>query len=262
MITKLLEFKNQKQELLRGIFAASPQSDGKYIVIMFGGFERSGTTEKKFKKLANDLAERDIASFRFDAPDCGLSDGNFYNITIESLAEDLLSAVDFLKTQGYEKFSMVGHSLAACALALTLSKAHFEKIVLIAPALNQRELLRLWFVQKNNKHIEVSWKNYRKYLNEDEFILDAKADMVAKTHKINYKYRYENANIDYSSHYAKISADKVLAIYGSNDDKVPIESQNMDFFNKIIVEKGDHDLEQPGIIEKWLPATVDFLKLS
>lgn len=262
MITKLLEFKNQKQELLRGIFAASPQSDSKYIVVMFGGFERSGTTEKKFKMLADDLAENNMASFRFDAPDCGLSDGNFYNITVESLAEDLLSAVDFLKTQGYEKFSVVGHSLAACVVALTLFKTRFEKIILIAPALNQRELLRLWSVQKNNKHIEVNWKNYKEYLNENEFMLDAKADMIAKAHKINYKYRYENANIDYSSYYAKISPDKILAIYGSNDDKVPIESQNIDFFNKIIVEKGDHDLEQPGIIRKWLPAAVDFLKLS
>jgi len=259
MITKLLEFKNQRQELLRGILAIGG-GDNQHVVIMLGGFERAGTTERKFKILADELAKNDVASFRFDAADCGLSDGSFYHMTTKSLSEDILSAIDFLKIQGYERFSIVGHSLAACAISLLLDEIVFEKIVLISPALNQRDLLRLWFAQKNNKDAEVNWENYKEHYKESDFILDLENDMLTKTHKINREYKVENQAVDYSENYNKISTDKILLIQGNNDDKVPLESINVNFSNKMIIDKGDHDLEKAGIIEGWYKNAVDFLK--
>ncbi len=127
--TKLIEFINQNQALLRGILTIPENTDNKSIVIMVGGFERSATTEKKFKLLADKLAEEKLISFRFDATDCGLSDGDFYNMTVESLAADLSEAVSYFQGLGYEKFSVVGHSLAGCAISLLINKVNFEKIV-------------------------------------------------------------------------------------------------------------------------------------
>ena len=258
MATKLLEFENYKKEILRGILVENPDSDKNYVVVMLGGFERSATSEKKFKALADKLALKGIASFRFDAPDCGLSDGDFYPMTTESLAEDLRSAVEFLKRIGYGSFAAVGHSLAGCVISLVLDEADFKKIVLLAPALNQRDLLRLWFVQNARKDIKIDWNNYKEYFREEDFIKDAESDMTAKSHMVSFNYRIKNQERDYSRNYES-RAGKVLLVHGRKDDKVPLESLGVDFPNKIILEEGDHDLERPEVIEGWLDGAVQFL---
>lgn len=62
------------------------------------------------------------------------------------------------------------------------------KIILIAPALNQRDLLRYWFVtgqmKKTNPSIEITWKNYKDNLNEEDFLKDCQRD--DKMTKANY----------------------------------------------------------------------------
>lgn len=259
MTTKLLEFKNNKQELLRGIFITSEDVKNDYVVILLGGFERAATTEKKFKSLADELIKYGVCSFRFDAADCGLSDGDFYKITTQKLADDLFSSIEYLKNMGFSKFSICGHSLAGCVISLIIDKIGFEKIVLLAPALNQKELLRLWFVQKNNKDVEIDWFNYKNYINEEEYTKGIESDMLAKTHKLNFQFRHDNKDIDYSNKYDGFTQEKILLIHGTKDNSVPLESLNFEFKNKIIIENGDHDLERPGIIEQWIDKAVDFL---
>lgn len=59
-------------------------------------------------------------------------------------------------------------------------KEQIGKIVLIAPALNQRDLLRYWFVtgqmKKANPSIEITWQNYKDYLDEEDFLKDCQRD--------------------------------------------------------------------------------------
>ena len=71
MKTKLIEFKNKSGNTLRGILVMPCGSISNLGVICLHGFERVSTTEKKFKKLADKLAERKIPSFRFDYTGCG-----------------------------------------------------------------------------------------------------------------------------------------------------------------------------------------------
>ena len=260
MITKLLEFDNQSQELLRGILAAGLDTGPDYAVVMLGGFERAGTADLKFKALADRLAEAGVASFRFDASGCGLSDGDFYHQTTESLAAELQRAVACLKSLGYRCFALVGHSQACCAIAQAWPEIEPARIVLIAPALNQRDLLRLWFVQKKHKDLKIDWSNYRQYLDEAEFLADTKQDLVAKSHRLNYQYRFENKDRDYSSGFAAYPADQLLTILGDNDQVVPAASLNTAFEHMIDVEQGDHDLVRPGALEQWLGQAVAFLK--
>lgn len=259
METKLIEFENHNRALLRGILTVPEDFSFDSIVIMYGGFERSATTEKKFKALADKLAEDNLAAFRFDAADCGLSDGNFYQTTVESLADDLRGAIEKLKLLGYKKLSIVGHSLAGCVISLLVDKIDFEKIVLLAPALNQKELLRLWFAQKKNSDKKIGWDNYKNNFQEADFLESLKVDLVTKSHKLNFEYRLKNADIDYSQNYNNIGNIPVLLVHGKNDDVVPPESLNIVFNNQIIVDGGDHNLEQPGIIEQWLERVSDFL---
>lgn len=255
MITSLIEF-NSGNEVLRGIMTGNAKN--KKIVIMLAGFERAGTTERKFKLLADELNKKNISAFRFDAPDCGLSDGDFYQMSIEKMAHNLESAVKYLKKIGYNNFSVVGHSLAACAISLLLDKNLFNKIILIAPGLNQKDLLRLWFVQKNNKGTEITWNNYLDYLKEKHFIKNLKFDLTTKSHKLHHSYREYNQDKDYSSRFINFS-DKVLLIHGNSDYIVPLASLNCKFNQQIIIDKGDHDLERPEIIEQWLEKAVCFL---
>ena len=256
MITSLVEF-NSGENILRGIMTKS--TEHKKIVIMLGGFERAGTTERKFKVLADHLALKNIDAFRFDFTDCGLSDGDFYNMSIESMTADLSNAISHLKELGYNTFSVVGHSLAACAISLLVDKNIFNKIILIAPGLNQKDLLRLWFVQKDNKGTEITWDNYRGYLKEKDFIKNLKCDLTTKSHKLNYSYRYNNQDKDYSLNFLNFTTN-VMLIHGSSDYIVPLASINCEFENKLIIVKGDHDLEKPGIIEQWLDKAVYFLQ--
>ncbi|HTX86460.1 MAG TPA: alpha/beta hydrolase [Candidatus Nanoarchaeia archaeon] len=262
MNTSLIEFKNSKKDILRGILLSAETDPKKYCAVMLGGFERAGTTEKKFKALADKLAEKNISSFRFDAADCGLSDGNFYQTTVESLAADLSAAIEFLRDRGgYEKFSLVGHSLTACVFSLLLEKISIEKIVLLAPALNQRDLFRYWFVQKKFPDKEITWDNYPDYFDEKLFDEDVKLDLITKTHKLSREYRNKNKDIDYSGNYLKYAQEKILYIHGMADDVVPPPSLKINFLNKIIIDKGGHDLERPGIIEQWLGKAADFLEI-
>lgn len=254
--TTLIEFNNNQGETLRGVLVKTINKDT--VVLMLGGFERTATTEKKFKVLADKLADFHIDSFRFDATDCGLSDGDFYNMTTESLSKDLLLAYNYLISLGYKKISFVVHSLSACALALLINKIDFEKAILIAPALNQKDLLRLWYAQKNSKDKNINWNNYKNNYQEDGFVNSLQVDLLTKTHKLSKEYRLNNQDLDYSDLFNDVN-NKLLLIHGTNDDKVPVESLKIEFVNKLIIDNADHDLEVPGVIEQWLDKAVEFI---
>lgn len=260
--TKLIEFKNKSNEILRGILTFD-KVDVKAVLIA-GGFERSATTEKKFKVLADRLVEKGIPSLRFDYTGIGLSDGDFFQTTIKRMSKDFMQAFEVLKEEtGCEHISVIAHSLSACAVAIVIKKLSFKEVVLIAPGLNQKDLFRYWFVistiKEENPDIEISWHNFKKYLNEEIFIKDCKrTDKMTKTNYINAGYFLENKEKDYSR--LLTNKQNILYIYGDNDDKVPAESLNVKFANKVIVKGGDHDLERPDMIKQWLNKAIDFIK--
>lgn len=260
MKTNLLEFNNIDGKILRGILVDGENNNRENIVLMMAGFERAGTTEKKFKALADKLAENKIDSFRFDVADCGLSDGDFYHMSTQSLADDLSVAVNLSLNLGYKRVSVVVHSLAACALSLLLDKISFEKIILIAPALNQKELLRLWFARINNKTVAIDWQNFRNYYTEDEFVENLRYDFTTKSHILSSEYMIKNQNIDYSVYYNRYNQENILLIQGMKDDKVPFESLNINFRNQVLIDNGDHDLERPDLIKQWIDKAIAFLK--
>ena len=265
MQTRLIEFKNQNGEILRGIIT-SPDDKPRAGAIFLQGFERNATVEKKFKSMASGLAKNSIASLRFDAAGCGLSDGDFSKITINNRAQELLRAVKFFeKESGGMKIDFMVHSLGACVLAKALNdlKSQTGKIVLIAPALNQKDLMRFYFVRdsmnQKGEQIKITWDNYKQYLNEDKFLQDcARAGKMTRENYINPDYFLETKNMDFSRSFDEVK-DKILHIHGECDLSVPLESLNVQFPNRIIVPGGDHDLERPDLWAQWFPQAVDFL---
>ncbi|MCK4554337.1 alpha/beta hydrolase [Candidatus Parcubacteria bacterium] len=260
--TKLIEFKNKTDNILRSILVIGKKT--KKAVLMCGGFERSATTEKKFKVLADELIKQNVASLRFDYAGCGLSDGDFAKTTIQKRANDFRGAVKILQEKtNCENVSVITHSLSACVIANLVKESLFEKIILIAPALNQKDLLRYWFVastmKKEKPKMKITWQNFKDYLNEEQFQNDcARTDKMTKANYISADYFLENKDKDYSD----LLGDNhnILHIHGDKDDKAPLESLNVEFKNRIIIKGGNHDLERPDMMEQWTDKTINFIK--
>ncbi len=261
MKTKLVEFKNRDGEILRGIITV-PGEQIKGGAVFAHGFERNTTVEKKFKMMSGALAKRGVVSLRFDFAGCGLSDGDFSKMTVANRAQELLKAIEiFQKEFNFEKINFVAHSLGACVLAKALGdiKTEINKIVLIAPALNQKELLRFYFARDNNPNIKIFWQNCKQYFNEEKFLKDCAQDgRMLKEHYVDSDYFIEAKDLDFSDNFKSIK-DRVLHMHGDADDKVPLKSLNIEFENKIIVKNGDHDLERPYFWDQWFDKAVDFL---
>ena len=258
MQTKLLELKNNFEETLRGIWVEAGVGKTK-AVLMVGGFERSATTEKKFKVLADKLVSRGVDSLRFDAADCGLSDGDFSRFSLEKMTSDVEVALINLKHLGYQQISVVAHSIGCCAAVELADRYNLDKLVLLGPALNQKDLLRYYFVVSQNPTLEINWTNYKNYLDEAQFLKSVKLEFFAKQHQVSGTYKTQGELLDLSSRLVNMDPNKLLLIQGLADDKVPPNSLGFEFKNKILIEKGDHDLEKPGIFEQWIDRAVEFL---
>lgn len=261
MQTALHTYNNTNNDTIRGIIT-KPEWEVSAWLLCLSWFERNATTEKKFKKLADTVAEKTIATFRFDFSGCGLSDGDFSAMNIQSQWEELLWAIETFKREIWDhKIHIVAHSLGACVLAEQMNNLDIDKIILLAPALNQRDLLRYRFTQqsvwKNNPLQEVRRDNYKEFFDEEAFLIDcARTDKNTKTSYANPAHYLYAKDKDYSDSF---SNKEVLHIHGDRDYTVPIDSIQTTFPHKIIVEGGNHDIEKPQDISQRLDQIITFL---
>ncbi|MEI7741959.1 MAG: alpha/beta fold hydrolase [bacterium] len=262
--TNILEFDSVSGVKLRGVLVEPKGAPDNLGVIFIHGFERAGTTERKFKALADALASQGISSLRLDFSGCGLSDGDYSFSTVEQMALDAIAAADAFKNHStIKEFCLVGHSLGGCVIARMLESGFIsKKNVLIAPALNQKALLRYYFVRnammKANPPIKIDWINYVDFLDEKTFLEQSKLGQWTKLTFVSGNYFVENLNRDYSSVFAQNNTITLL-VHGDRDDKVPLQSHTIQFKNNIVVPGGDHDIEREDFLKIWLSRAVDFI---
>lgn len=95
--------------------------------------------------IARRLAERGIASVRFDFRGCGESDGAFQDVTAASLADDLravVGAVGGLPGCDARRIGLVGSSFGAFTCSLVAGEmAGLRALVFIAPVSDPRRLI-------------------------------------------------------------------------------------------------------------------------
>lgn len=262
-MTKLVEFKNQNGETLRGLLDKANSQKG---VVFLHGFE--GTTVKtKFKNIVDKLKGK-ANLFRFDFSGCGLSDGKFEDMTVEKSKKELEKAVKVLKREcpKVKKISLVAHSFGSCVALKYISEKprDIDKVVFMAPAFNQKELLRYWFTEFQAKNKKIIWENFRKYLSERKFQnLIRKKKRMVKEHFVSSKYFLENEKIDYQNLFDNLNFDfrKILIVHGIEDDRVKPKSNNKlpSEIRTIRVMRGDHHLGRPDMVKQYLEKVVKFL---
>jgi pimeloyl-ACP methyl ester carboxylesterase len=229
------------------------------IVVIMGGFARMATDEKILLAIAEKAGK---PCFIFDWHGLGMSSGNFGDVTVEKLADDLKRIIGMLFAEGFSKFHFVGHSLGACVIALFTKKYaiifDIGKKILIAPALDQSFLLRYWFARGNNLDFSISnwnagyketchifhgekvslgydaydatkcWNHeneFQKYIHFRKNIKDINIDATYWENESQMNYFYHLINNDFLNFPASVVSDRNLfLIFGSNDKSIPLDS--------------------------------------
>jgi len=265
---RLIEFKNSRNIILRGILVESTNSISKTAVVCIAGFEGVSSTAPKFIKLTEELLSLSsipISSiFRYDSTGIGLSDGEYSKMTIDTLVDDLSHAMNYL-LKNYTKFIFIGHSLGNCVISQYLNSnvKYFEidKIILLAPAFNQYDLQRYWYMQE--LYGFLTWKNFKKDFRESDFqeYLNNKpigSYKSLRAHKILYEFIRLCSQKDFSFKLNDYQ-NQILYIHGNQDSIVPIESVKDRFKNIFILNTNDHDLEEPDILQEWIKKAIEFI---
>jgi alpha-beta hydrolase superfamily lysophospholipase len=85
-------------------------------------------------KLSKFLLENSISSLRFDFAGAGESDGNLKDTTIESMVNDLSTAVRYVR-QHYKpsRLLVLGHSFGGLIASLLTAESSVDGVILLAP---------------------------------------------------------------------------------------------------------------------------------
>lgn len=266
------------------LFHKNKQLANKEVVILMGGFARIATKEKLLLSIAEKLNK---PAFIFDWHGLGLSKGNFGDVTVERLKNDLKRIMGMFLAEGFLKFHLVGHSLGACTIALFENEMSscfdIGKKVFISAALDQSLLIRYWFAkergiefpldkwqdkckenssffdcsrEKRNTDYNKCWEfetEFQEYSKESKSFkgIDFEPDYWLRESVMRYQYYLS----DYHD-FMGVLDDNALFIFGQNDRSVPLESFSFGVLNNVIV---DADHYMAGKEEEIAETVADFI---
>ncbi|MDG5491289.1 S9 family peptidase [Psychroserpens sp. SPM9] len=204
------------------------------LVIMSSGSgpqDRDETLEgfKIFKDIANHLASKGIASFRYDDRGVGDSTGDFVNSTIEDHSSDLENIMNYFKSSkqhSFKSFILLGHSQGGIlAGKVAVGNTSVEKVILMgAPAVPLIEVVTYQVRQdyKNTnlpkRYIEADVSAHNKLMRaiKDDKHIDKAYDVFKATTKSILIEMSANESIDKEKleQQAIAKADEYKIIYG------------------------------------------------
>ena len=228
-----VDFLNAKKERLAGVLTLPKYTTNLPAVIICHGFAKT-KSERKFVGLSRFLAEKDMASLRFDFSGHGESEGEFEKLTMQKEVGDLACAFNFLSKQkriNGSKIAIIGHSLAGAVAVLFQAQCQkANTLILLAPALQQKELLLGWYSKK-----QIALCQKEKYTDTPRG-------------RVGVGYLNEAMALDWREAVEKIAA-PVLIIHGQKDDDIPLK-YSRELFKAVksdkkleIIESADHALE-------------------
>lgn len=99
-------FKNSRNLTLVGnLYPSTSES----IIILCHGFMSDKYSKGRFERLATAFNRYGHSAMSFDFSGCGESDDDV--LTVDKEVDDLKSAIQFVKSKGYKKIALYGHSL-------------------------------------------------------------------------------------------------------------------------------------------------------
>jgi pimeloyl-ACP methyl ester carboxylesterase len=101
-------FKNSRNLTLAGNFYPSSLES---IIIMCHGFTSDKSSRGRFDRFANAFHQLGYSVLAFDFSGCGESDDE--RLTMTTRTDDLHSAISFVKSRGFSRIALYGHSLGS-----------------------------------------------------------------------------------------------------------------------------------------------------
>ncbi|GGO21954.1 alpha/beta hydrolase family protein [Deinococcus humi] len=118
---------------------ATPPAQGWPSVVMVHGFTGNRIDHHRLLTLQSRvLAERGIASLRFDCRGSGDSQGDFSEMTVSREVEDVRAAADYIRAQPNidpERVMLLGYSMGGMVATLAAEAVRAHRLLLWAPAL-------------------------------------------------------------------------------------------------------------------------------
>ncbi len=224
-------------------------SEDKKIVIFTHGFT-SDYNGSSGTAVSQGLHDAGMNCLRITLFGHGESQGDFSEFTVSEGIDDVLCAIKYVKSLGYEKIGIGGASLGGItSLGAALNNKDVLKLGLIAPVSDFPELLDA----KEDCDIE-EWKKTDSYVYKEK---------EGVKYALKY-YFYEDSKKWIMYDKVKTISCPVLIIHGTEDKSVPL-AQSEKLIKQVkgelrVIDGADHRFTEKEHMDKGVSYLVDFFK--
>ncbi|MCA9487621.1 MAG: alpha/beta fold hydrolase [Nanoarchaeota archaeon] len=226
-------FKNSRNLSLVGNLQTS---QSKSIIILSHALANDKSERGKLDAVANKLNESGFNTLAFDFSGCGESDDD--TLTIGKEVEDLKSAINFVKSKGFENIALFGHSTGAL-VSLYAYNPEIKTIVLWSPVTNK--VRYRWEDKLSKEQLEE--------LTEKGYFTRTRKNAIREIYHIDKQMLTDRDSVNQKELLKEISC-PVLIIQGTKDTSIPIEDsknalKQLSKESQLeIVENADHDFTE------------------
>lgn len=212
---------------------------------------------RAYVTIAGMLAQRGIASFRFDYRGCGDSEGEFSQVTVDTQVEDALAAFQMVKNHpriNSQRLGIIGRSFGGLIAVQSAAKLEaFRSICLWAPVFNGEPWATLWKLGNEGKLTPQEYEEV----------------MSVNGHMANIDLWLQLFQTDTTSAMQKLSEIPLLHIHGEKDSRVDVSHAEMfaqtrktsdAVSNFIRLPESDHEFNNRWEREEALEATVEWFR--
>jgi len=241
-------FKNKSGLKLCGVLSNPETCKSNHVVIFCHGLysKKDCSTGIAFEEKFNQAG---LSYFRFDFHAHGESEGSKDNILYSMARDDILSAIDFLKSRGFAKFAIIGSSFGGKAAMMACNVSNDISVLgLRCPAVDSSDSLIVNFGHST----PVKWREDGKFTFPPPlgFTLD-------------YSFYEDSAKFNPLDLASNISVPTII-VHGKKDNLIPLD--NVEQVNElishsklIVLPNSDHFFDYKGDFETLITLISNFV---